>query len=550
MLKEIYCDKFVSYGKIRNKIVFNPVLNVIEGSDTGKNSIGKSTFLMIIDFCFGGNDYIEKLPDVKANVGAHTVYFSFEFDKTYHFSRSTDNPNEIIVCNSDYTPIPKVLKLNEFTEFLKEKYSIPISGLSFRQIVSRFIRVYNRENLDEQLPLRCHKNEPERVSIAELIKLFKLFDEIKELNEQYEDACSKKDAFNKAQAYRYIPKITEKEYNSNKIELQQLTAEATELAERSDKGILDLPAEKAELIAKIKSEITTLKRQRSRLFTKLDVYKKDAEYEPINYQKDFNDLSEFFNNVNIEHLEEVENFHRKLSFILKKELKKAINDTWININLLSYAIKQYETELEQVQNTTNVSKVVLKAYAQIDRRIESLKKENDYHLQKKQIDNDVKQNSEELDKRYMSQIAILLDRINTKMAEINTSIYKEGTAAPVLYIPNPKSYIFETPNDMGTGTKYKGMIIFDLSVLQLTSLPIVVHDSIMFVSMENERVENTFALYEQSGKQVFVAIDRTTNLNDGAKNIIKKNRVLLLSPNGNELFGRAWNKQKGSGDAQ
>lgn len=136
------------------------------------------------------------------------------------------------------------------------------------------------------------------------------------------------------------------------------------------------------------------------------------------------------------------------------------------------------------------------------------------------------------------------------MAEINTSIYKEGTAAPVLYIPNPKSYIFETPNDMGTGTKYKGMIIFDLSVLQLTSLPIVVHDSIMFVSMENERVENTFALYEQSGKQVFVAIDRTTNLNDGAKNIIKKNRVLLLSPNGNELFGRAWNKQKGSGDAQ
>lgn len=550
MLKEIYCDKFVSYGKIRNKIVFNPVLNVIEGSDTGKNSIGKSTFLMIIDFCFGGNDYIEKLPDVKANVGTHTVCFAFEFDKTYHFSRSTDKPDEIIVCDSDYNPTSKVLKLKEFTEFLKEKYSIPVFNLSFRQIVSRFIRVYNRENLDEQLPLRCHKDEPERISIAELIKLFELFDEIKELNEQYENACSKKDAFNKAQTYQYIPKITEKEYNSNKNELQQLTAEATELAERSDKGILDLPAEKAELIAKIKSEIATLKRQRSRLFTKLDIYKKDAEYEPINYQKDFKDLSEFFNNVNIEHLEEVENFHRKLSSILKKELKKAINDTWINIKLLSDAIKQYETELEQVQNTTNVSKVVLKAYAQIDRRIESLKKENDYHLQKKQLENDVKQNAEELNIKYMAQIAILLDRINSKMDEINNSIYKEGTAAPVLYIPSPKSYIFETPNDMGTGTKYKGMIIFDLSVLQLTSLPMVVHDSIMFVSMENERVENTFALYEQSGKQVFVAIDRTTNLNEGAKNIIKKNRVLLLSPNGNELFGRAWNKQKGSGDAQ
>lgn len=544
MLKEIYCDKFISNGKVRDKIVFNPILNVVEGSDTGKNSIGKSTFLMIIDFCFGGKDYVEKLSDVKKNVGSHTICFAFQFEKTYFFSRSTNNPDEIVVCNQDYSSTEKTITLKEFTEFLKEKYSIPIPYLSFRQVVSRFIRVYNRENLNEQLPLRCHDNESEKVSIEELIKLFGLFDIIKELSEKNDIAESKKDTFNKAQKYQYIPKISEKEYKDNLAEIEKLTKEAQDLAERSDKGILDLSAEKAELIAKIKSEITTLRRKRSKLYTQLDMYEKDLEYQPANYQKDFQELALYFNNVNIENLEEIENFHIKLSSILKKELKKAINDLWININLLTDAIKQYENELEQIQNTTNVSKVVLKSYAEIDRRIEYLKKVNEYHSQKKDIDSEAKEISKELEEKTLLQITLLLRDLNSKMREINKTIYNEGTSAPVLSIPNSKSYRFETPNDLGTGSKYKGMIIFDLSVLLLTSLPLVVHDSVMFVSMENERVEKTFTLYQQSGKQVFVAVDRTTNLNDETRALIRNNRVLLLSPNGNELFGRAWNKQQ------
>ena len=44
MLREIYCDKF--YQK---QIVFNPGLSVVLGTNTGDNSIGKSTFLLIVD---------------------------------------------------------------------------------------------------------------------------------------------------------------------------------------------------------------------------------------------------------------------------------------------------------------------------------------------------------------------------------------------------------------------------------------------------------------------------------------------------------------------
>ena len=68
MLREIYCDKF--YQK---RIVFNPGLSVVLGTNTGDNSIGKSTFLLIVDYVFGGSTYANTA-DIIENVGSHDIY--------------------------------------------------------------------------------------------------------------------------------------------------------------------------------------------------------------------------------------------------------------------------------------------------------------------------------------------------------------------------------------------------------------------------------------------------------------------------------------------
>lgn len=73
MLYEIYCDKF--YQK---QIKFNNSLSVILGTNNGDNSIGKSTFLLIVDFVFGGNTYATK-EDIITNVGKHDIFFAFKF---------------------------------------------------------------------------------------------------------------------------------------------------------------------------------------------------------------------------------------------------------------------------------------------------------------------------------------------------------------------------------------------------------------------------------------------------------------------------------------
>ena len=61
MLYEIWSDKFRTGGKdgqIRPAIRFHSGLNTVLGTQTRSNSIGKSTFLMIIDYVFGGSDYL------------------------------------------------------------------------------------------------------------------------------------------------------------------------------------------------------------------------------------------------------------------------------------------------------------------------------------------------------------------------------------------------------------------------------------------------------------------------------------------------------------
>lgn len=75
MLVEIMCDEFKDHGTPRGRIQLHAGLNTVMGSSSGSNSIGKSTFLMIIDFVFGGDDYVEKLTDVQTEVGEHIKDF-------------------------------------------------------------------------------------------------------------------------------------------------------------------------------------------------------------------------------------------------------------------------------------------------------------------------------------------------------------------------------------------------------------------------------------------------------------------------------------------
>jgi hypothetical protein len=56
-------------------------------------------------------------------------------------------------------------------------------------------------------------------------------------------------------------------------------------------------------------------------------------------------------------------------------------------------------------------------------------------------------------------------------------------------------------------------------------------------------LEHILELYEDCGKQVFIAFDKPDSTSVKAATILNSTTVLPLS-DGNELFGRSWSKQK------
>lgn len=542
MLKEIRSNAFKSNGQVRPTIVFHDGLNVCKGPDDYPNSIGKSNFLMAVDFAFGGSDYIEKLDDVIRHVGTHEIQFAHEFDgQTFYFSRSTDNKDIVYKCNQNYEKIGDPITLTAFTTWLKEKYLIK-NGLPFRGIVSRYFRVYGRENDDETLPLRTAKNEPSSNSIISLIKLFELYGVIEKDIEAEKEANEKKSTFSKAQDYQYIPKITKTQYGYNLKRIEELEQKKNELADKAGKNLLELDSEKASAIAKLKGDLKTFKRQRGRYYNQLDAVKKNNEIESSSIQSDFSSLKEFFTEAELSYdrLAEVEAFHKNLTSILKSNFKEAEQKIWNLINLINIQIENIEKEIHEIEAAEGISKVVLEEYAKIEKEIISLKDQNDRYKQNKDLAEDLKEKTDTLAKNQMTQEATLEKTLNDKMAELNSYIFGENKNSPEIHFESPKSYKFATFDDHGTGTNYKGLIIFDMACLNLTEVPCLIHDSFIFKNIGKDTMKKLIELYQNAGYQIFISIDNVNNYHEDTQQIINDNVVVELSPNGNELYGIKW----------
>ena len=499
MLKEIRSNAFKLNAKtdnetIRPTITFHSGLNIVNGSDTGTNSIGKSNFLMCLDFCFGGNDYYEKSKPVQSNIDDHEIDFAFEFNNVvYRFSRSTATPDIVTKCDENYNKTEESMSIDEFTKWLNNMYGNN-TLLTFRALVSLYIRVYNRENLDETLPLKSFKNQTDAQSIEVILKLFNIYDTIREYAEASKEASNKKSAFTDAQKYEYIPKITKTKYNENIKRIAQLELEKEDLAIKSEKGLLDLTSSQADLLSKYKSELSTFRRQRGKLFSQLESIKKDKPEKKETLQQDFTMLAKYFPELNIERLLEVEEFHKSIADIMARQLKDSEKKIWNLINLLNIQIKDLESKIEEISQVKNVSKVVLDKYALIDREIEQLKLENEKYDQLEKLASDCKEKEQKLTEETMTQAGILEKKLNDKMIEINSLIFGTSINNPEFHIETPKRYSFYTPEDDGTGTNFKGLIVMDISTLLLTSLPVLIHDSVILKQISNESIEKIVVL--------------------------------------------------------
>ena len=553
MLVEVWCDKFISNGKVRKPIRFHAGLNAVLGDDNGSNSIGKSTFLMILDFVFGGTDYVKKCVDVQENVKEHTICFAFDFDgQNYYFSRNTVDYNKVVQCDSEYQALPdgEPLSLQKYGEFLCEKYGLSAEGITWRGAIARFIRVYKRDTLDEERPLRSSKDETAADAIKGYMRLFDRYSSVEAQINQAKKVEDEKEAFRKSiQQYHHVRAAkNEKEKVANETRIAELERQEQELAVNNNKGLLDLDSMTARRLSDLTESLINYRRQRAQIQTQLNAVRRDMTGQKRSFKKTFADLERFFPNENFYTLEEIERFHQKLSKILEEEYAETEKNLATTYALLNNEIVRIQEQITEIKNVPNVSQAILKEFARITTELNNLKQANENYDELERLKKIATDYAETRDAVIADELLAIESTVNQQMREISLTILSDAThLPPVLRLEKLNKYTFYTPNDGGTGAQYRGLITFDLANMCVAPVPFVIHDSVLLKNIERPVFSAIIRVYydqKQKGKQVFMAYDTLDAYDKETRELVEENAVLQLSPGGNELFGWAWNKEE------
>ena len=548
MLKFIECEKFIENGVLRRKIEFFSGLNICLGEDNAENSIGKSTFLFAIDFCFGGDSYCSQKELLK-EVGNHKINFCLEFDnEPYYFSRSTENSKEVAFCDENFNITKKISDV-DFKNFLLEKYNLAETGLSFRQAVTSFVRIFGKESSEIKNIVGVEGHNGGKTGILRnLIKLFEEYDEVKSLEEKAAAIQSEQNEFTSVEKSKIVKNGKIKnlsQLKESESKLDQLNEELSQIAESNKIQTETVDAQRAAQAAELERQITILKRNRTKLLNEKTILEANLGSETKIQKENLDELKSFFPELNILHIEEIQNFHNQIAKILKKETEEELAKIEDKISGNENNLIEATQALTELRVPVSIPKKILEQYAAVSIQKNEIEGQVCFYKNSEQISRKLKEIKIELDDKKNSILKEIAVKINQKLEELSGKVNGDDSYAPCLNLNSASSYIFYAPNDSGTGTAYVSMILYDLAILELAKLPFVIHDSILFKNLSDSRVIKVFEEYENSRKQIFVSFDKKNSYeSDSLKKTIENHTVIELYAGGGELFGRSWAKKK------
>lgn len=545
MLKEIQCDKFAPDHRV---IRFNSGLNTVLGSAGGSNAIGKSTFLWIIDYVFGGESYYSLSDDIKKEIGSHIIYFTFEFDEQpYYFYRSTDDPKNVYRSDEEGHFITK-LSLEDFRKFLFQEYKIGIPSLRFSEITERFFRIYGRENTLEKYPLLVKPREQDEKAVDFLLKLFGHYRILASIRSMEEELGIKSSQLKSRQRQ----KVDIEKIESNQKTIESLRNRLQKLLKNSEEAQLALfgfDTQTFERITAIQKELNSFVRKRNRLQSQLNAIKSNIADNKVDTASEFDSLVHFFPNTNIKAFEEIEYFHKKIREILSEEMDEEIERLQPLIGEYDKEITRLNLKIKESGLAKEMSERVLSQCVNVSKSIDKLEEETAELIHQKELQEaraEAEQILEQLIQQQTEKLDEMQDDINLRMEIINGVVTEKQETAPLLYITPQKEIVFETPSNTSEGTAYKSLVVYDLSILELRPIPALIHDSNILKRIEDVHLERILERYQTSRRQVFIAFDKADSTTTKAHKILEETAILRLS-DGNELFGRSWSKYESNG---
>lgn len=523
MLVEVSCDVF------RNRtILFHSGLNVILGDEEGANSIGKSSLLLVIDFVYGGNSLLEHGGDIIHELGHHVYRYRFKVEGCeYRFSRRTDSPNTVSLCDSNYG-VYKDIDVKEYTEKLKRMYSLDDLSVSFRDLVGLYSRIWGKKNLDVNKPLHVVPQKSAEASIDILIKAFGLYGDIGELARQMKHLKKQKKAYNDAYSQGLMHKVGKREYRRNENVVQESLKQLRVIKEELNKHMLNVSEVIDPVLLDLKYSKDELLDKRMALENQMRRVQRNIDGASGVSTKGFHDIEDYFEHVNMERLNKVEEFHRKIVRILRNEFRRSVSELEQSLNEINIQIDQIDSEMSTyLEGLTEPSSVVDRIMA-LGNAVEVARKQNDHYDNLVNIDSDIKR----VGQLHMAQMKKVLEQIQDTLNGRMKSLIEDGFGvlrkSPRIEL-DPKSYTFNVYEDTGTGTAYTSLVVFDISMLLETKVPIVIHDTVMFKNIENDAMLPLMKMYQGTDKQSFVAIDEVAKYGESCDSMLHELSVVQLS---------------------
>lgn len=545
MLVEFDSDAFYHDEQRPGPLRLKEGLNTVLGTENTENSIGKSTTLLAIDFCFGGSDYVDKAKDVIKNIGHHEIRFAFLLGgETHYFRRATDTPTSITLCDKNYRP-QRTMTLEDFKGFVGTQYGLQDAGITLRQAVSNFFRIWQRKNSDVDHPLLAYPRDTQADGVKRLLMLFDQYTKLQGFMAAKDEAVRELDLFNADGRYYDFPRARNiTEVNNNTQRIEDLQTERDQAGTRAGLTAKDYTSAQQAAINEVQAEREPLLRRFNQLGRQINAMRRAKGISSdVSLTRKFESLREFFPQANIEHIENIEHFHRSIRQILEAEFKAESKELEDERERIRHRLEQLNIRLEELSVAPTATQADIRAYSELDRQIRSLRNANKAFHDEQRLTEAKKQASEALDEASATILENIEGKLNETMQRIDGEITREERTPPSIRIPAIDKYSYEIENDSGTGSTQRGLISFDLALLETTLLPAVAHDSMLVQPIEDQAFDGIAQVYARQKKQVFLAIDKISRYSEETQQILTKSAFIDLEP-GRELFGRSWSKKK------
>ena len=302
--------------------------------------------------------------------------------------------------------------------------------------------------------------------------------------------------------------------------------------------------ERSSAAADLKAKLQEMRILRGKLQAQASIAEQSLAGTPPIAQEDLDALAGYFPSVNMSRLQEVEGFHRQLTGALREEYQRQLDEFTRAIEQVEKHINFIEDNIRALGKPVDIPDETWDEYGKLSTRRKALEIQIEIWDDKANLQKKRKELRDQLECLRRDAYREVRDAMNQELAKLNSTTTPDQQAPVLQFKEDGTNYTFGTPDDDGSCVADKDLSLFDLSVLKLTPLPVVIHDSVLFNNIEKDVVGRLLRLYLQTDKQVFISFDREQDYGGTpVEQIVNETSVITLGPDGKALYGWQWNKK-------